>query len=266
MFAPFLECCLMEVFFVLLALAAAFVLYFVLKASSTTTVHEYEKGLKYVNGACRGIVGTGRYRFWTNNSTIVKRDMRVQPLSITGQEMPTKDNVGVRVSVIGHYQIVDLKKAVHDTANDSHELHTTVQLALRDSVAKLTLDELMAQRKTLETEVLKSAGSTLVDFGLDLKDLAVRDIMLPASIKKSLSGVIEAQKDTLRNLEKVRGEHAVLRSLANAANLYKDNPALLNARLIQTLELGGNSIVFGAEGMQIKAKPESSSTAAPRKK
>jgi regulator of protease activity HflC (stomatin/prohibitin superfamily) len=146
---------------------------------------------------------------------------------------------------------------VHDTANFTHDLHMAVQLALREVVAELTLDDLMAARKTLDAEVLKRATEKVTSIGLALKDLAIRDIILPASLKKSLSGVIEAQKDTLKNLEKVRGEHAVLRSLANAASLYKDNPALLNARLIQTLEQGGNTIVFGADGMKVEARSAS---------
>jgi regulator of protease activity HflC (stomatin/prohibitin superfamily) len=244
----------MEVFLVLVALCAVIAMLFMFKGGMLTTVFDYEKGLKYTNGQLQGEVGTGRYRLFGSRSTINKFDMRAQPLLVTGQEMPTKDNVGIRVSLAGHYQITDLKKAGHEIANYTHDLHMAVQLALRDVVAELTLDELMAARKTLDAEVLKRAAERVTSIGLELKDLAIRDIILPASLKKSLSGVIEAQKDTLRNLEKVRGEHAVLRSLANAASLYKDNPALLNARLIQTLEQGGNTIVFGAEGAKVDVK------------
>jgi regulator of protease activity HflC (stomatin/prohibitin superfamily) len=244
----------MQEFLILLAVCVLLAAVFLLKTSDITTVFDYEKGLKYANGSFSGIVGAGRYRSYGNRISIVKNDMRVLPLLITGQEMPTKDNVGVRISLAGHYQILDLKKAIHDTSNYTHDLHMALQLAVRDIVADMTLDQLMAARKTIDAEISKRASDKISGLGLDLKDIAIRDIMLPASLKKSMSGVIEAQKDTLRNLEKVRGEHAVLRSLANAANLYKDNPALLNARLIQTLEHGGNTIVFGAEGMKVDVK------------
>ena len=50
---------------------------------------------------------------------------------------------------------------------------------------------------------------------------------------------------------KARGEQAVLRNLANAAKLFDGNPSLLQARLIQTLAQGGNTVVFGNEGIQI---------------
>lgn len=254
----------MEVFLALVATCALLALLFLFKGSKVTTIFEYENGLKYTKGALQGIIGTGRYRLLGSRSSIFKYDMRRQPLLITGQEMPTKDNVGVRLSVAGHSKITDLKKACHDRSNYSQDLHIAVQLAMRDVVGDMLLDDLMAGRKTLDAEVLKHAAAKIQDLGVDITDLAVRDIILPASLKKSLSGVIEAQKDTLRNLEKVRGEHAVLRNLANAANLYKDNPALLNARLIQTLEQGGNTIVFGVDGMKVETRKPDTTKGKPK--
>ena len=54
------------------------------------------------------------------------------------------------------------------------------------------------------------------------------------------------KKEGLAALEKARGETAASRNLANAAKMVKDNPALLQLRVLQTLEVGrGNSIVLG---------------------
>jgi regulator of protease activity HflC (stomatin/prohibitin superfamily) len=236
---------------ILLALIAGFIF---VRGVNSVTVYEYEKGLRYVNGALKGVVGTGRYRNFGIRTRIVKQDMRVQPLTITGQEMPTKDNAGIRLSLAGHYQIVNLTKALHDNSKFQHDLHIAVQLALREVVSNLTLDELLASRGTVDVEVLKIAQPKLASIGVEIKDLAVRDIILPASLKKSLAGVIEAKKDALKNLEKTRGEQAVLRNLANAARMFEENPQLLNARLVQALEQGGNTLVFGTDGFRPSLK------------
>jgi hypothetical protein len=84
--------------------------------------------------------------------------------------------------------------------------------------------------------------------------LAVRDVMLPANLKKAYSGALEAQKEAQKNLEKARGEQAVLRSLANSSKLYEEHPSLLQARVIQALANGNNSIVFGADDKMSIAK------------
>ena len=51
----------------------------------------------------------------------------------------------------------------------------------------------------------------------------------------------------LAALERARGEHAALRSPANAARLLKDNPDLMNLRLLQALGSGGKgtTLVLG---------------------
>jgi hypothetical protein len=50
----------------------------------------------------------------------------------------------------------------------------------------------------------------------------------------------------LAALERARGETAALRNLANAASLVKDNPALMQLRLFQSLsESSGNTLVLG---------------------
>lgn len=78
--------------------------------------------------------------------------------------------------------------------------------------------------------------------------------MLPANLKKAFSGILEARKESQTQLEKARGEQAVLRNLANAAGLYETNPQLLQARIIQTLANGNNTIVFGAEEKPVVTK------------
>jgi len=72
-----------------------------------------------------------------------------------------------------------------------------------------------------------------------------RGLILPPGDKEKI--VAEARKDAQRQLEKARGEQALLRSLANTAKLYQEHPMLLNTRLIQSLGDGQNSVVFKAE-------------------
>ena len=57
-----------------------------------------------------------------------------------------------------------------------------------------------------------------------------------------------------------RGEQAVLRNLANSSAMYDRNPMLLQARLIQTLSTGANTIVFKA-GEGLSVSPESKTPA-----
>lgn len=236
------------------AVWGAFSLYF--KHSSVTIVHDYEKGLRYRDGKLESVVGAGYYRLFGKRTRITLHDVRLLPLVIGAQEVSTKDHVSVRISLVGHFQISDIKKAIHETSSYTQDMHVAVQLALRDVVADMTVDDVLASRGAIDAEVLKRIQPQLAECGLSVPHLAVRDVILPANLKKAMAGVVEAQKETQRNLEKARGEQAVLRSLANSARMLADNPHLLNVRLIQALEQGRNTIVFGADGMKVEEKKD----------
>jgi regulator of protease activity HflC (stomatin/prohibitin superfamily) len=163
--------------------------------------------------------------------------------------------VNVRVTLVGQFQIVDVQLAVREIASHQAELYTMTQLAVRDHVGNMTLEEILQRKPDLDAMLLKTVAERAKTLGLTILALAVRDVMLPANLKKAFSGALEAQKEAQRQLEVARGEQAVLRSLANSAKLYETNPTLMQARIIQALSTGNNSIVFGADE-KITLKPK----------
>lgn len=238
--------------FLILLLVAAVLLW---RSLATTTVYDYQQGLLFKKGAYSKSLGAGTYRHLRGRARIEVFDLRKQPLSFAGQDILTKDNVNVRVSLIGNHRIADAKTVLDQSTNYLLDLHAIAQLVLRDLVGALTLEELLAQKAELNARLLAQIGSKAKPLGIDVTALAVRDIMLPANLKKAFAGVLEAQKEAQRLLEKARGEQAVLRSLANSAKMFADNPSLLQARVIQALANGNNSIVFGADAtVALKAK------------
>ncbi len=63
--------------------------------------------------------------------------------------------------------------------------------------------------------------------------------MVPGDLKRVFAGVVAARKEGEAGLERVRGETAALRNLANAGRMVEDNPGLLQLRMLQ--QLGGSS-------------------------
>jgi regulator of protease activity HflC (stomatin/prohibitin superfamily) len=229
------------------AIAIAMILAWVWRITETTTVYDYEKGLFYKNGVLIKTVDAGRYRYLKSRTHIERVDTRKLPFTISGQEILTKDHVSLRITTVGQFQITDIIKAVRDVASHQAELHTLAQLALRDQVSNLTLEEVLEKKAALDASLFATVAEKAKALGLTILALAVRDVMLPANLKKAFAGSLEAQKEAQRQLEVARGEQAVLRSLANSAKLYENNPTLLQARVIQALSNGNNSIIFGSD-------------------
>jgi regulator of protease activity HflC (stomatin/prohibitin superfamily) len=226
----------------------ALAVYAFLRARASTIIYPNYQGLFYTDGKLVRTLGPGRYPYAAKRSRIDVHDMRRSTLSVSGQEIMTKDNIAVRVSLVGYSQISDLERAVSVSTYYQQDLHAIAQLAVRGAVGGMTLDELLAQKSALNEALQGEIGEKALIIGVTVTDVAILDIMLPAILKKAFGGLIEAQKEALIKLEKARGEHAVLRSLANSAKLYQDNPALVQARVMQALDSGNNSIVFGGDG------------------
>jgi regulator of protease activity HflC (stomatin/prohibitin superfamily) len=74
----------------------------------------------------------------------------------------------------------------------------------------------------------------------------IKDVMFPGDLKRVFSQVVRARQEGLAALERARGETAALRSLANAASLLEQRPALLQLRILQAVgSEGGNTLVVG---------------------
>jgi regulator of protease activity HflC (stomatin/prohibitin superfamily) len=69
-------------------------------------------------------------------------DARMQQLEIAGQELLTKDKANLRINFYVRYQVTDIVKALTENKEYDKQLYVLMQLALREFVGALTLDEL----------------------------------------------------------------------------------------------------------------------------
>lgn len=210
------------------------------------TVHDYERGLRYTRGKFTGLVDAGVYATFRPLSTLRVFDVRPVYLPLEGQEVLTKDGANVRITLIARYVVGDPAAAVRADQDFRRAIYVTLQLALRDALAGRTLDELLESRAQLGSRVFDTAAAPLAKLGIELLSVAVRDVMVPAELKRAFAGAIAAQKEGAIALERARGETAALRNLANAARMLEDHPSLVQLRVLQEIGASsGNTVVVG---------------------
>ena len=168
---------------------------------ATKIIYDYQKGLLYRNGAFVKLLNSGSYRYIASSSRIDTVDCRKMPFTLADQEILTKDLVNVRITLVGNYQVTDPVKAVHDTVSHVADLYTLAQLALRNCVGEVTLDQLLEKKSDLDAKLLEKMSGATKDLGVTMVALTMRDVMLPASLKRAFAGALEAQKDAQRQLE-----------------------------------------------------------------
>jgi len=215
------------------------------KIFSIVTVFEYESGLKYTKGELVEVLKPGQYLCFNFNTIIEKIDTRPNFITISGQEILTADGASIKINVTGTYEITDLVVAVNNTINYYESLYLMLQLALREAITTMKLDEIFENRKQINASILEEVTLKAEKVGIRFDSAEIKDITLVGEIKKVFTQVLQAQKEGQAQLERARGEAASLRSLANSAKMLENNPSLLHLRILQALgESSGNTIVL----------------------
>lgn len=203
-----------------------------------TTVAEDHVGVLFQNGQYIETLDAGRYVFWKGIERVhvFQVDMSELSMDISGQEIMTADKVTLRMNGVVAYNVIDAQKAVRSTSDAKQALYRETQLALRAIVGSRQLDELLTDKDSLADELKSQIAKRAENFGLSIRSLGVRDIILPGEMKNLLNKVTEAKKAAEANLIARREETAAMRSQANTAKLLENNPALMRLRELEVLE------------------------------
>ena len=222
------------------------------------TVREHERGLQYVQGRLARTLEPGRYAFWSNPQARVDVqvvDTRRVQVAIVGQELMTRDKVTLRLSLTIEYAVENAALATHAVTSVKDAVYLIVQLAAREYLSGVTLDQLLEGRDAMTRYLEQHAVPEALRFGVRVERVGVKDVVLPGEMKTLLNRVIEAEKEAAANVILRREETAATRSLANTARVIAEQPVLLRLKELESLKEIASRIhevrvVVGADGLK----------------
>jgi regulator of protease activity HflC (stomatin/prohibitin superfamily) len=197
-----------------------------------------ERILFFQEGRLIGSVDEGLNVFWKQVAAVDWKsvDLREQVADVSGQEIMTSDKVTLRVNLVVSYRVDDAERAITVVEDYKQALYREAQLALRAAIGGRELDALLADKASVGAEVREAIAPRAEEFGLVVKSVGLRDVILPGDMKTILNQVIEAQKEAEANLIRRREETAAARSQANTAKLLAQNPALARMKDLEALQ------------------------------
>lgn len=214
---------------------------------SCVLVEEGKRGLLYLDGRFVRELGPGAYGFW--NAVLSPKveivEVRVQTLEVLGQEILTMDKVTLRVNVSTVFEVTDPAVARSSAKDINDHLYRTVQIAVRQTLGKRTLEEVPAEKTDIDETVSAEVRREMEARGVRVRVIALKDIILPGDIRDILNTVVTAEKQAQANLIRRREETAATRSLLNTARLMEDNPVLMRLKELESLEKVGTINVVG---------------------
>ena len=195
-------------------------------------------GALFINRAFVRLLEPGDYAFWkhADAAEVVHCDMRMYQTEVSGQELLTRDHITLRINYMYQWKVADPEKVLRQIMNPTQQLYAAIQLALREFVGSVTLDELLARREEIGKSVTNTVRPVAGNLGYELESGGAKDIILPGEIREIMNRVLLAEKQAQANLIQRREETASTRSLMNTAKLMENNPLLLRLKELESME------------------------------
>jgi regulator of protease activity HflC (stomatin/prohibitin superfamily) len=205
--------------------------------TSLRVLREYERAIVFRLGRARKkALGPGvvlMLPFGIDRSTVV--DTRTKVIQIPPQEVITRDNISIGVDAVVYIEIASPMDAILQV---EQYMPATLQLAattLRSIIGRMELDEVLAKRAEINTEVMEILEARVEQWGVNITAVEIKDISLPAEMKRAMARQAEAERERRAKIIMSDGELQAAQRLAEAARLMASDPAALQLRLYQTM-------------------------------
>lgn len=201
-------------------------------------VEDGKVGLLSMDGVLAGELQAGVYGYWNPGRKIAVKlvDLKRQSLDVSGQEILTRDRVTLRVNIAAEYRVVDPLKAVTSVKDYADALYRALQYAFRKTLGALTLDQILEQKVTVDAEAAEKVRADMGAIGVEVSEIALKDVILPGDMREILNQVVSAQKEAEANVIRRREETNATRSLLNTAKVMAENPVMLRLKELEALE------------------------------
>jgi regulator of protease activity HflC (stomatin/prohibitin superfamily) len=198
-------------------------------------VQEYERGVIFVFGRCRGAKGPGVFLVPPFISRIVKVNLQTQAVPVASQQVITKDNVTVGVDAVAYFRVKDPTASVIKIQNWFNASQLVAQTSLRSIIGRHELDQLLSERSQINSELKIALDEQTEPWGIQVENVEIRDVTLPEQMQRAMARQAEAERERRAKIISADGELQAAEKLSEAAKTMAESPGSMQLRTLQTM-------------------------------
>jgi regulator of protease activity HflC (stomatin/prohibitin superfamily) len=229
----------------IIVIAVAAVAFF---SSAVRIFREYERGIMFTFGRYTGTKGPGFVLMIPLVQQVVRVDLRIIVTEVPPQDVISRDNVSVRVSAVIYFRVVDAERAVIQVKDFIEATSQLSQTTLRSVLGKHDLDEMLAERDKLNTDVREVLDQQTDAWGIKVSNVEIKRIDLDESMVRAIARQAEAERARRAKVINALGEEQAAQKLLDAARILAPLPQAMQLRYLATLfDIAGeksSTIVF----------------------
>jgi regulator of protease activity HflC (stomatin/prohibitin superfamily) len=123
-----------------------------------------------------------------------KTDLREQVVAFQPQAVITSDNVGIQISTVVYYQVVDARAAEYEVANFHLALEQITQTTLRNVIGNLTLDKTLTSRDEINAKLRTVLDEVTERWGIRVTRVEIKEIIPPRDIQQAMEKQMQAER------------------------------------------------------------------------
>lgn len=226
-------------------LAAVLVVLFL--ASAIKVLREYERGVIFRLGRVIQTKGPGLIILIPVIDKMVKVSLRLITMDVPSQDVITRDNVSVKVNAVVYFRVMDPTNAIIEVENYLFATSQLAQTTLRSVCGQVELDELLAERDKINTQLQNILDKHTDPWGIKVATVEVKHIDLPQEMQRAMAKQAEAERERRAKVINAEGEFQAAGRLTEAAGIIHKHPEALQLRYLQTMrEISseGNTTTF----------------------
>ena len=162
-------------------------------------------------------------------------DQRVRVASVSAESTLTRDTVPVNVDAIVFWLVWNAEKSILEVENFIEAITLSAQTALRESIGRHELAQMIADRETLGKELQRVLDEKTNPWGITVQSVEIRDVKIPAGLEDAMSRQAQAQRERQARIILGQAEKEISDSFVQAAAAYAENPVALHLRAMNML-------------------------------
>lgn len=217
-------------------------------ASSIRVLREYERGVIFLLGRFWRVKGPGLIIVIPVVQQMVRVDLRTIVMDVPSQDVISRDNVSVKVNAVVYFRVIDPQRAIIQVEDFFSATSQLAQTTLRSVLGKHELDEMLAERDKLNSDIQQILDANTDAWGIKVTSVEIKHVDLDPTMIRAIAKQAEAERERRAKVIHAEGEMQAAESLVKAARQLSTETAALQLRYLQTLtEIAGeqnSTIVF----------------------
>ncbi len=211
-------------------------------------LREYERGVVFQLGRFWKVKGPGLIILIPGIQQMVKVDLRTVVMDVPPQDVISRDNVSVKVNAVVFFRVIDPQRAIIQVEDFYAATNQLAQTTLRSVLGKHELDEMLAERDKLNTDIQKILDSATDAWGIKVTTVEIKHVDIDPTMVRAIAQQAEAERTRRAKVIHADGEFQAAEKLVQAAALLAQRPEAMQLRYLQTLTgIAGeksNTIIF----------------------